>query len=805
MGTSLAYDGAGRLTQAVRSHAPLIDLANNQEPDSESMAEAKETSRFYYARAQNLIGKEELEYGVPEATELPTDTSGRNRPGAIGDEALSWDVNGNLVAKGEQLYYYDYRNRLTLVTDQEDEELARYSYDAFNRRVRVVAGGKTRDTVWDGWQAIEEYENGTLRERRVYGNGIDEAVCLERDLDGDGVLEQTYSPLYDSSGNLAVVTDDQGKPIERASYRALGAGTLRVDSTPPEVEQVRVVQGEVWVELSEEVLKSELDRAVSDGGLVLYNVTADEALPIAVSQPVTTGDQARRRLVITTTDLPATGEVVRLTFEPEALVDLFHNLPPAAFEHSFSWPAGDVVLVDTQAPAIAVVVARSGIVEIELTEEVDLAAAATAIELDGATTTWSLPEDRYTLIAETALDTGAHSLTIDTQPLDLAGTGLAESFSATIVVDSEVPQQIVYRRPDPRETPSSATGNRLGFHGLPKEAETGFLYVRNRYYDPQMGRFITPDPLGYVDGPSMYQFAGYNSFNYGDPLGLYAEGGHYYTTLYVALQTGYSPVEAFRLAVFSQAPDEIYHFDAIKNYIQAGGEAVANMVRRDQTAALDHLMVNVRAIHALTGGVAVREMDRALEAFLAAPSTAAAGVQLHRLGDTFAHRRIDREMFLYGPGHGHFWGGTEPDTLQHRPDLYLEYVRELAIALARRRGASLSPDRLRSLTRELVPMARANTEGSSCVGFLCRGMSELKQESVTFLRALIVDFARQNGLETEIGQILAIRPEDHAPGAVVEILEWLDSVPGGRAGVSLQSIARAFEYGHRTYEANTPQ
>ena len=45
---------------------------------------------------------------------------------------------------------------------------------------------------------------------------------------------------------------------------------------------------------------------------------------------------------------------------------------------------------------------------------------------------------------------------------------------------------------------------------------------RNRCYDPELGGFITADPMGYVDGPSMYQFAGYSPVNFGDPTGLEA-------------------------------------------------------------------------------------------------------------------------------------------------------------------------------------------------------------------------------------------------------------------------------------------
>ena len=66
----------------------------------------------------------------------------------------------------------------------------------------------------------------------------------------------------------------------------------------------------------------------------------------------------------------------------------------------------------------------------------------------------------------------------------------------------------------------STIGSPYGFKGLPLDPETGLLYVRNRYYDPDMGRFISSDPLGFVDGPSQYQFAGNSPIDMADPLGL---------------------------------------------------------------------------------------------------------------------------------------------------------------------------------------------------------------------------------------------------------------------------------------------
>jgi len=73
-------------------------------------------------------------------------------------------------------------------------------------------------------------------------------------------------------------------------------------------------------------------------------------------------------------------------------------------------------------------------------------------------------------------------------------------------------------------TRGRCTATTIGFHGRPVDEATGLMYFRNRWLDPELGRFVTPDPLGFVDGPSMYIFAGYDPVNMSDPLGLACPG-----------------------------------------------------------------------------------------------------------------------------------------------------------------------------------------------------------------------------------------------------------------------------------------
>ncbi len=64
------------------------------------------------------------------------------------------------------------------------------------------------------------------------------------------------------------------------------------------------------------------------------------------------------------------------------------------------------------------------------------------------------------------------------------------------------------------------SGTTFGFQGQRFDHETGLYFMKARHYDPKIGRFLQPDPIGYGDGLNMYQF-GYNNPNsFSDPLGL---------------------------------------------------------------------------------------------------------------------------------------------------------------------------------------------------------------------------------------------------------------------------------------------
>ena len=53
------------------------------------------------------------------------------------------------------------------------------------------------------------------------------------------------------------------------------------------------------------------------------------------------------------------------------------------------------------------------------------------------------------------------------------------------------------------------------------DPETEVYYVRNRGYNPALGRWIQRDPLQYINGANTYQFVMSNPVNGTDPLGLW--------------------------------------------------------------------------------------------------------------------------------------------------------------------------------------------------------------------------------------------------------------------------------------------
>jgi RHS repeat-associated protein len=70
------------------------------------------------------------------------------------------------------------------------------------------------------------------------------------------------------------------------------------------------------------------------------------------------------------------------------------------------------------------------------------------------------------------------------------------------------------------ELSTSSVNQPFRFMARELDSKSGLYYVRNRWYDPLMGRFISEDPIGLAGGLNTYAYANNDPINMRDPSGL---------------------------------------------------------------------------------------------------------------------------------------------------------------------------------------------------------------------------------------------------------------------------------------------
>jgi len=101
-----------------------------------------------------------------------------------------------------------------------------------------------------------------------------------------------------------------------------------------------------------------------------------------------------------------------------------------------------------------------------------------------------------------------------------AGDGRGNVLGLFNVGGSTVEAQYQFSPFGVTEAATGTVTNAVRFSGRELDSETGLYYNRARYYDPQLGRFLSEDPAGLAAGVNPYRYAGNDPVNSHDPSGL---------------------------------------------------------------------------------------------------------------------------------------------------------------------------------------------------------------------------------------------------------------------------------------------
>jgi RHS repeat-associated protein len=117
----------------------------------------------------------------------------------------------------------------------------------------------------------------------------------------------------------------------------------------------------------------------------------------------------------------------------------------------------------------------------------------------------------------------------------------------------------------------SATGtttNNYGYSGERFDSDLGAYHLRERYYSPQRGRFLTTDPFaGFIDRPQTlhkYNYVHGDPVNYTDPSGLTETLEHHLNVVRLQIQTKLPCIRAIASITIPNAGGVIRSFVSTK-------------------------------------------------------------------------------------------------------------------------------------------------------------------------------------------------------------------------------------------------
>jgi RHS repeat-associated protein len=146
------------------------------------------------------------------------------------------------------------------------------------------------------------------------------------------------------------------------------------------------------------------------------------------------------------------------------------------------------------------------------------------------------------------------------------------------------------------QQPASSYGVRHLFTGQQWYSELGLYDLRNRFYSPQIGRFLQTDPSGFSGDPTnLYRYCGNNPMTLADPSGQYAivnvSGNNVRITIPITYSWGtpQSTITAFNQGIESLWTGQFGSYNVTTTVADGSGYLTTNYVQVVPTSGISYV------------------------------------------------------------------------------------------------------------------------------------------------------------------------------------------------------------------------
>jgi RHS repeat-associated protein len=542
--TSFEYDGYNRVKKVIYPGGAYETFTYDTGGRLATRVDRKNVTTTYAYDALNRLTGKTYSDGTTPAVSYTYTTAGQLSTAANGTDTLTWtyDLSGQLTSEQSSknsstvAYTYDLGgNRLSLSLD--GQVFVTYAYDDASRLTTITRGSSS---------FTFGYDNANRRTSLGYPNGVNTTYSydtlsrltnLTAAISGTTVTSSAYT--YDAAGNRLTKTH----PDYAESYVYDALYRLREVNRTGLTKHWIYNYDAVGNRLSEQVDNSVSTYAYNEknqllsttgGGLLRFRGTLNEPGTVTVNgQPaqMLAGNTFEAYVDVPTT--PTTVPVVATDTSGNATTKNY-QVTGAGSAATYSYDlngnlvqkveGSDTWTYEWNAENQLKRVLKNAVEQARFAY--DPQGRRVERVAGGTTTLWAY--DGEDIVRET-VGTGTlryvHGSSVDESLAPEDGTGVLsyvhpDGLGSVIRTTTGAGAPASSRRYDAFGNLEIGGTSGHAFTGREWDAPLGLAYYRARYYDPEVGRFISEDPLKFVGGVNFYGYVGNRPTVFRDPSGL---------------------------------------------------------------------------------------------------------------------------------------------------------------------------------------------------------------------------------------------------------------------------------------------